>query len=115
MLRFDSSTAICPAIDIVTLDAMQRARASVACAAGWRSRGRTVLFGGSWVGIRDVHVYRHGIEIRRFGGREVIGLHPQRHIKAVDLNDALGEDGHAGEFSRVQPPGVIRRVVTWDL
>src|SRR4030088_436765 len=115
MLRFDSSTAICPAIDIVTLDAMQRARASVACAAGWGSRGRTALFWGLWVGIRDVHLYRHGIQIRRFGGREVIGLHFQHHIKAVDLNDALGKHWHAGEFSRIKPPGLIRRIITWGL
>ncbi len=42
----------------------------------------------------------------------MIRHHSQHNIKTVHPDNALGKHRHSGEFSRVQPPGVIQRVIT---
>src|SRR5579872_122115 len=78
-------------------------------------RLRCVLFGsvccGSWVGVSEFDRDPHGIEVGRIDGSEMVVLHLQDEIKALDLDDAFGLDRNGDEIRGIQlkelVPGVV--------
>src|SRR5271163_2662974 len=74
-----------------------------------------VLFPGalhlSWVGIPELDVHRHRIQIWRFGRREVIGLHLQHNIEIIHLHDSPGAHGNQRKSRRPEPAYRVLRFI----